>query len=119
MLPTLRIESDPCDQASEPLNPVRITTMLELDWETPGSMLARRLEEEPAVRYVFEHAGDSWGILVLVSDDRGEILDKVFDAERELYVAFPRTRLDVRVTKTEEGWTPDYLHMDPCRLARP
>jgi len=90
-------------------------------WKTPGAALAEELQDVFAIQYLFETMrSESWGIVVVLSDDRDDVLDRVFDAERKLYSEFSGTRLDVRVTKMTEDLDPQELRRAStyCHLNR-
>ncbi len=77
-----------------------------VEWLTPGRCIARAVAGRPEVRYVLEGFDASgYSVYVVLHDDPEDLLDRVIDAERELYTRFAGTRFDVRVMKPDETWS--------------
>jgi hypothetical protein len=117
------VEFEPLDELSEPpLNQPKMTMPPEvsINWQTPGSFLASRIEGIAEVRYVFEWpTSEGWHVLVIVSEDPGHVLDRIFEAEGDLFKAFQRNPIDVRVMRRGPDWSPDDLGPNRCLLRRP
>jgi hypothetical protein len=84
--------------------------LLEVDsdrWLTPGAYISRAIAHRPEVRYVLERLEQSrLAVFVILESDPEEILDAIFDAERELYSTFRGLPFDVRVRTPSPDWDP-------------
>jgi hypothetical protein len=64
-----------------------------------------RLAGRPELLHLLEQVGSNGHlVLVILRQETEEILDRVFDAQRELYSMFPSLAIDVRVIQKSEGW---------------
>lgn len=74
-------------------------------WETPGSLLGRRLASCTTVRAIYERLGpDRHALFVILDLDDESTLDLVFDAEQELFRVFPDMAFDLRVMRPGATW---------------
>lgn len=76
-----------------------------IEWLTPGRCIANAVAGRPEVRYVLEgFDANGYSVYVVLFEDPEELLDRIFDAEHELYTRFAGTRFDVRVMRSDDTW---------------
>lgn len=76
-----------------------------LEWLTPGRCIANAIAGRPEVRYVLEGFDpNGYSVYVVLFEEPEDLLDRIFDAERELYTKFAGTRFDVRVMRPDDAW---------------
>ena len=104
------------EQESGPEGVARQAALLEVtcredaEWMTPGSLMAHQLSAIPQVRFVAERLeGARYAVFVVLDDDPEEVLDSVFDAERQTMQRLPGISFDLRVRKPHADWSPDNL----------
>lgn len=100
------IATDPLADASGSAQSRRVQTPGEsLEWRTPGSHMYSRLAGASELLHLLEQVRSNGHlVLVLLRRETEEILDRVFNAQRELYSMFPSLAIDVRVIQKSEDW---------------
>jgi hypothetical protein len=81
-----------------------------LDWKTPGSVLAQNLRGVAEIRMILERMEpDRYSVFVVLDSDPEAVLDRIFETEASLYREFPKMPFDVRVTTPSPNWDPGPL----------
>ena len=71
-------------------------------WLTPGSYLSREVASRPEVVAIVERVEpERHCVVVALKSDPDELLDVIFDAEREMVGRFEKVPFDLRVTVPE------------------
>ena len=87
-----------------------VTHGTDLRWQTPGVVIADAISGLPEVRFVFEKAdAGRYTVFAILDDDPDDVLDPIFDAERELFRSCAWVPFDVRVMKVDKDWDPTEL----------
>ena len=75
-------------------------------WLTPGAHVAQAVAKHADVRLVLERLEqDRLAVFVVLDDDSEELLDDIFEAERELYTSFQGLPFDIRVMTPSDDWS--------------
>ena len=70
----------------------------EAQWQTPGLYLAYRIKNNPLVRFIGETLlNDYMQVIVVVDDDKEELVDEIFSIEQEMYHKFNKLKFDMRL----------------------
>lgn len=73
-------------------------------WLSPGSFLFREIASRPEVLAIVERIEpERHCVLVALEHDPDELLDDIFDAEREMFRIFQKVPFDLRVTVSQSG----------------
>ena len=89
-------------------------------WLTPGVHVFQAVAGRPEVRMVVERLEkDRYSVFVVLDSDPEDLLDAIFDAERELYSRSGGLPFDVRVMRPGPAWSPADLRTDSiCHFDR-
>jgi hypothetical protein len=80
------------------------------DWLTPGAFLAEQLARCREVRMILERfEKERYAVIIVLERDPEDLLDRIFDTERELYTLYRGLPFDVRVMTPPPSWRPDDL----------
>lgn len=82
-------------------------------WQTPGVHIHQAVAGRPEVRLVAERLdGDRYSVFVVLDSDPEDLLDAIFEAERELYSRVRGIPFDIRVMRPGPEWSDADLKAD-------
>ena len=82
-------------------------------WRTPGISVAEAILGRSEVRLVLEKLEPNrCAVFVVLASDPEDLLDQIFEAEREVIRTYPGWPFDLRVMTPREGWTDSDLKKD-------
>ena len=110
----------PREVESKPDPSIEFTGAPDLEWRTPGLVLAKQISEIDQVRAIYEKVdAEGYTVSVLLDDDPEDVLDRVFTAEQSLYESFKEMPFDVRVMRRDPEWDVQPLEQSTvCRFLR-
>jgi hypothetical protein len=80
------------------------------DWLTPGAFLAGKLAACREIRMILERfEKERYAVIIVLEKDPEDLLDRIFDTERELHAACRGLPFDVRVMTPPPSWSPEDL----------
>jgi hypothetical protein len=93
------------DSVGQP-NPVEVTPSETAEfgavrnmWLTPGSYLFREVASRPEILAIVERVEpERHYVIVALRSDQNDLLDRIFNAEREMFQVLRRVPFDLRVT---------------------